>query len=511
LAIFSWGKGGKGGAGAGSGGGAGGAPAPGGADTGWTPDPNKARVWFNHARTAFETQNFEYALTCFASGLRLDPSPMPVHEDMFSAALRYIQTGGKPASGKEVRQIEGDKPREVEKFAAAEFAWMKDLNSLSTAIKLLEAAVQANQTAFGKWFSPKLMNMLRLQKKPSKSSYIQAMELFQKLGEWDAAFACGQAAVNLDPTDSKLSDELRQLIAQRAIAHGGYETVQNQEGGFRQFVKDADRQKELEEQDSISGTAGAESRNVERARLEYEANPTQPDVINKYAQLLRRLGTPETEEKALQIYELGYEATKEYRFRMEAGELRINQMRRRVRAADDAAAAAPTDAGKAAEAKRLRAELLAMESQEYRDRADHYPTDRRIKFDLGRVEFELGRYEEAMEAFQKCKDEPRLRVAAGHLLGRCFAAEGWHQEALGEYREALAVIDATERDRELDIRYDMMLSLIALARAEKSLALAKEALDICSQIARKNISFRDIRARRKELDALIKDLGGAAT
>ena len=35
-----------------------------------------------------------------------------------------------------------------------------------------------------------------------------------------------------------------------------------------------------------------------------------------------------------------------------------------------------------------------------------------------------------MGCFQKSKDEPKLRTRSGHLLGRCFAPEGWHTDAV---------------------------------------------------------------------------------
>ena len=52
------------------------------------------------------------------------------------------------------------------------------------------------------------------------------------------------------------------------------------------------------------------------------------------------------------------------------------------------------------------------------------------------------------------------------------------------------------------------MSLIEQARAERSPDLAKEALDICSGIARKDITYRDIRNRRREIDQLIRDTTG---
>ena len=51
-----------------------------------------------------------------------------------------------------------------------------------------------------------------------------------------------------------------------------------------------------------------------------------------------------------------------------------------------------------------------------------------------------------------------------------------------------------------------MLALIELARAERSLQHAKDAAETCSAILRKDIGYRDIRNRRKELDALVKEL-----
>ena len=56
------------------------------------------------------------------------------------------------------------------------------------------------------------------------------------------------------------------------------------------------------------------------------------------------------------------------------------------------------------------------------------------------------------------------------------------------------------------LKYDLMLSLMELARAEKNPVHAREAGEICSAIVRRDISYRDIRSKRKEIDALVKEL-----
>ena len=152
--------------------------------------------------------------------------------------------------------------------------------------------------------------------------------------------------------------------------------------------------------------------------------------------------------------------------------------------------------------------LLDLKSTEYAERVKKYPTDRFRKYDLGLIQFELGEIGDAMAQFQACKDEPKLRVRAGHMLGRCFLADDWYSEAIAELRETITVVDATEKERELAIKYDLMLALLESAREESHLDNARQAKDICSEIARADITYRDIRAKRKEVDELIKSLSG---
>lgn len=493
------GSGGKGGAsgGAGSAGGSG----------EFKPDPDKARKWFEYARAAADASNLEYALTCYANGIKLDPEAMSAHEAMYEAGAKYMATGGKPATGKEIRGIEDSNP--ISRFAAAEFAWMKELANGSLALKALETAIKAQQLEFGNWSAPRVLGTIRRQKKVSKSQLIQAKDLFKQVNAWNEALAAGQLALQLDPTDSALDHEIKDISAQRAMDQGGYEQAAGKEGGFRGMVKDAERQRQIQESESIAANLSTEQRNLLRAKEAYEKTPAVPDVLNQYAQLIKKQATPEAEETAYQIYIKGYADTGEYRFRMFAGDIRIEQARRALNEAEARLRQNPNDATLQAAFDQLRSNTLALESTEFAERVQKYPTNNEMKFRLGEIELALGNLESAMAAFQAAKEEPKLRVRAGHLLGRCFAREGWHSEAIGEYKETLAAIDATEKERELIIRYDLMVSLIEHARSERSVELAKEALEICSGIARKDITFRDIRNRRKEIDQLIKDLSGA--
>jgi tetratricopeptide (TPR) repeat protein len=475
-------------------------------DDEFKPQPDKAAKFFEHARTVAGTGNHEYALKLFADGLKFDPGNLAAHQAMYETAIQFFQSDGKPASGKDLKAIEGGGA--VHAMVVAEYAWMRDLNNVSAALRLLDTAGRAKQPGFGQWLAPKMLNMLRkaMEKKPQKKVWVQAIDFFSSVEAWNEAFACGEEAQRVDPSDSTLEQRLRQLTAARAIQQGGYQQNFGQTGAFRGQVRDTEKQQQLEAANSISGSGGSEAIALDKARKDFEENPMSPEAINRYGNLLRKRGQPEDEERAIEVFMLGFQRLSEYRFKMNADDIRIMQLRRLEREARAALEQSPDNPGLVQGHEMARMRLLELEGNIYRERVQKYPTNRDIKADLGRVEYELGRYEDAMAAFQAAKDDPKLRVYSAWMLGRCFAKAGWNSEAVDEYREAINALDATQAERELEIKYDLMSSLIALARAEKSLAFAKEAEGICSYMVRKNIAFRDVRQKRKEVDELVRSL-----
>lgn len=493
MAIFSWKKT----AGDDKGGGDGAGPN-GGGNGEFKPQPEKARKWFDFAKTYADSTNYEAALHAYASGIKLDPDTMSAHEAIWDVGVKYMNMGGKPASGKEIREFEESHP--VAKFAAAEFAWMKEITNASLAIKALDAAVKAGQLEFGKWVAPRIFNIALKQKKSSKGQWVTLKDLFKQVEAWTEAINALAKAKELDPRDAALDHEYKDLSAQRAMDQGGYDRASGKEGGFRSFVKDSEKQRQLIESEQIVTNQTTEERNLARAKDAYDKTPGVPDVIAQYGQLLKRHATPQGEQMAYEVYMKGYQDTGEYRFRMAAGDIRLEQARR---AAD--ALEGKGDANALAEARKKVSEL---EAQEFEERVAKYPTNRDMKMRLGEIEYARGNFDNAMAQLQAAKDEPKLRVRAGHMLARCFASEGWHREAIDEFRDALQHVEGTDRDRELLVRYDLMLSLIEEARKTRGADLAREALEICSGIARKDITYRDIRAKRREIEELQKEIGG---
>lgn len=473
----------------------------------FVPSPEKAKMFVERAEKAQSQSAFDVALFYFANAVKVDPQDIALHEAMYACAKLHFAGGGKPASNLDIKPLEG--PTAIDRLAITELYWMRDLNNVDRALDMLHASVKADQIAFGSWAGPKVFNLLSvsLRDKPNKKMLLRAKDLFVQVNSWEEAKLCIEKALAIDPSDINLDREFKQILANRAIVASGFDRPDGGTGNFRENVRDLDRQRAMEEADALTGSAGSEDRNLARTKAEYDANPAVPDNVQKYCTALRRMGTPEHEATAYRTYLAAYEALKEYRFRMAAGDIKLMRAIRQQSAAEEVVKLAPTDATAQANLARIRKAVLDLQASEYRERATNYPTDRGIKSELGRILYDLGLYEDAMGCLQIAKEEPKMRVAAAHMLGRCFAISGWHAEAIGEFKDAIAAMDVTHADREQEIRYDLMLSLLELARSEKSGQHARDASEICSSILRKDISFRDIRQRRKDLDLLVKELG----
>jgi tetratricopeptide (TPR) repeat protein len=85
----------------------------------------------------------------------------------------------------------------------------------------------------------------------------------------------------------------------------------------------------------------------------------------------------------------------------------------------------------------LDAQKQVYQLEECRKRADKYPTDLQIRFELGQLYYEAGKIGEAIQEFQRAQNNPQRRVASVMYLGRCFAKRGMNDMAARKFQDAL--------------------------------------------------------------------------
>ena len=479
----------------------------GGADGGLNIQPEKAHAWFRQARTAADTQNYPYAIQCYLNGLKFDPTNVESHKALLEIAGLYRARGGKPASGREIREMLGEK-KPTERLAAAELAWVTDATDNALNLKFITEAAGLGLTEVAYWGGEWGVNALARNKKPSKNAFVEYVDLFERIGAYEMAVRVGEIALAMDRTDAKLQARIRNLSAQATMDKGRYDQNVGQEGSFRTSIRDAKGQQERIEDESLAAGEEAVARRIARAKAEYEAKPTDPVVIARYGDLLAKSGDEALEAEAIRVYRQGFKDTSEYRFRVLAGDLMLVQARRKLRSLRDKAEQTgdPTDAARVAQGAR---EILEREVMEYRERVEKYPTDTGLRFTLGEKLFEAGQYDDAIPILQEARSDARHRARSDHLLGLAFLRKEWFDEAVDSLRAAVDGYELKDDDTHLAMRYDLMLALEAYARENRDLKSAEEAFEHSKHIAMRQIKFRDIAQKRDATRQLVKELRGS--
>lgn len=478
-----------------------------GGETGekFKPEPAKAASFFNHAQVIQDTENFEYATTLWLQGIRMDPTSMKAHESFFSCASQFgDRNGGKGPSKTQLGAL--PMKTDVDKYVGSLLNWGSRPMEWLHGLKAMESAVKLDLAEPAYWIGTKVLSVAMNDKKRLKKDHlVQLMDHFAKISAFDRAVQAGDAAARMDPSDSALVAQVRNMSAQATMNKGGYEQS-GDAGGFRKNVRGLESQKAREEEERIVKSEDAQTRAIEGSTAELNARPNDPASILKLARLLRERGTPDDEKLAYQVLMKGFEATKTFKFKQEAGDIKMRVGRRKLREAKAALDADPGNGERKAMVEATARKVLEGEIAEYVERVAAYPTDLNMKFELGRRQAEAGEHEKAIEQFQVAQNAPGLGNTVLSHLGASFLAMGWLDEAEGTYRRALEKHDNTTDELGQMLRYGLMDVLQRRATEGRDLDTAEEAFKLASAIAIQQINYRDIRARREVLQALVKDL-----
>jgi tetratricopeptide (TPR) repeat protein len=146
-----------------------------------------------------------------------------------------------------------------------------------------------------------------------------------------------------------------------------------------------------------------------------------------------------------------------------------------------------SDPHQASEAERIRAEKDLFQMEECRKRAERYPTDLQIKFELGQLYYQAGKFNEALAEFQKALSNPQRRLAAMAAAGQCLAAKGMNDMAAQKFQDALKEKPSFDEEKK-DLLYQLGCVL------EKS-GKKTEAMEQFKQIYAIDIGYRDVAAK----------------
>ncbi len=470
--------------------------------------PEKAKRFFDRARTVHDSQQFEYAMSMWLDGIKWDPSDLNALEKFALSASAFMGQDKGKLSKETVRNLDGK--RLVDRYALALLQWGVKPRDPVSVVKAAEAAAKIDaesdldMSEIVFWIAERALAIIRSDK-PKKDYYVKLMSACRTARVYDLAVTAGDEGVRLDPTDANLAAETRNLAAQATMSTGGYAGTGN-EGGFRANIKDAEQQRIIEERERIVKTEDVKDRLVRVAEEEYGRRPDDLPTVRQYVKALKERGREEDEKLAYRLLMKAYEDTKQFQLKVDADDIRLRQARRALMKYRDAADDSPDNAQAQENYKKAEKKFLEMEVESLRAQVEAYPTDLRLKFELGRRELRLDNHDEAIALFQESQHDPKFRASSLALLGESFFKQDWVDEAIDTYRRAIDGHDDPHDAAGLDLRYGLMMALQAKARTDSDLESALEAEKLASGIAIHQINFRDIKIQRNELKQLVGEL-----
>jgi tetratricopeptide (TPR) repeat protein len=463
-------------------------------EQGPTSEMTKAWAFFEKARRAAESSNFDYAIEMYLDGLRVDPEEVEDgHIKLHALALQRKEKGGKgPTMMEKVKSLRPRRGQEpLEQLLSAEYLFTKDPDHLHYAESMLKAAVEGNYKKTAKWIADLLFQLNTNSGKPSAQTYILLKDSYSSIGQFDRALVACQYAVKMRPQDGDLSDEFKRLSAELTMSRGKYD----QEGGdFRKSIKDREVQERMQSQESVVKTEDYRVKAINDAREDLAEEPGVAGHIFNLAQALSDMEEDKFENEAIELLEKAYIEKKDFSFKDRAGLIVIRQINRRLRQAKDALDEKPDDAAAKDTVERLVKQLNDTKREHYRLCVANYPTDLRAKYEYANCLLQNKQYDEAIPLFQDASRDPRNKISALGKIGLCFYLKGWFADAIDVFNQAIEAYEITDDSTAKEMRYN-------LGRAYEAMGDTEKALDIYRKIAQLDFAYKDVRQR---VDALRK-------
>ncbi len=452
--------------------------------------PGKGDPYFLRAAQVAATGNFDYAIDMYIQGLQREPFNIEEHRKLREVGFHRKVAGGKPAGGMfgTKTPFKGKTPKEA--MLNAEYLLAKDVGNITHMVNMAKSAAELNLAEVVMWIGPILQEANRTNKSPKVDLYTDLAALFAKVGDYARASQAAELARLLKPSDGALDNLVKQYAAQSTLKSGNYEKG----GDFKESIKDRDQTKKLMEEENLSQSDDYRRKAVEAARADYERNPHEMQFIQKYAKALADTEDEASENLAIEVYTKAAAATKVYRFKMAAGDVRIKQLKRNLNLLKEAARQHPDDADLKGQIEKAIQDRAEFELGEFKERSDRFPTDLVIRYEYGRRLYETGHFDEAIGALQEAQNNPKYRVESLHLLGRAFMQQKMLPEALDTLKQSIEDYDMAmsgdTKSKGLHYWY---------GRALEDSGKVQAAIDIYSQVIRWEFNYLDTKKRLAEL------------
>jgi len=454
-----------------------------------------ARRWFDQGKKLVDQRNYDYAIKSFVEGLQLNPEAV---DDgwvpLRGCAVARWQTGGKKAGRLDSVKYSMTTKDPIKGLTNAAWLFGHDPSSSANAEGIFRNAAKAHCDDTAMWAGPIYRDLLGADKKVNPKKFTQLKETYEEIGDrfqarrevgpavkaYELAIEALSFQKSIDPKNRELDNIIRNLSTKLTILKGNYQSADD----FRGSINDSEEQARLHDEDRLVQGSDRLGELIVKARQEMEANPDVEAKVIHYVDLLCKDETDEHEKDAITLLVERYKSTGNYRFKLRADEIAMRQLRRHARTVKAS--------GDGERYKEMVRRQLAFELSVFKERASKYPTDMRLKFELGTRLFKARRFDEAIPFLQQGRGDPKVRFPCTLYLGRCFFEKGFFTQAASILREAIGQYELTEDETAKDLNY-------WLGRALADEGKADEARMVFGQLMQLDYNYRDVRDRMQNL------------
>ncbi len=445
----------------------------------------EVRLLYERGSEALQRQNFDYAITLFKQVLEREPGFFECRKALRHAQLakagdktgllkKIVTTAGMSTLLGKGQLVLHQDP--IEAINIAEQILSADPHNWHAYKLLGQAALAADMPR-----TAVLSFELALKHAhKDKTLALQLADALVKAGDQSRAEKVLTELQRVYPNDLEVAQALKDVSAQRTLQEQGYEAIANGTGSYRDILRNEQQAIALEQQQRIVKSEETLDKLIAEHEAQLKAEPNNLRILRALADLY-------TQRKRFADALACYERVRAVEGATDPSLEKIIATIAVRRFDEELAKLDPNAPDYVQQAEKIRAEKLAYQLDECRKRAERFPADLQIKFELGQLYFEAGKLTEAIQEFQKAQANPHLRIRALFYLGQCFARKGIHDLAARAFQNAIKeklVFD----DEKKELIY-------ALGCVLEKMGKQTDAIEQFKLIYEQDIAFKDVAAK----------------
>ena len=319
--------------------------------------------------------------------------------------------------------------------------------------------------------------------------------VLEKLGDYDKAEVILGKLVSKHTNDYKLRQVYKDFSARATIKRGKYEKISSGKGSVNDVVRDEDEAAATSRGQMVKKPVEVLQQMIFEKEQEFQKDTNNLRIACEIAKLNVQA---KNFDRALEYYD--FVATNGM-----AGDASIDRLISDACLGRFDHRLAQLDEGAEDYAGRklaIEKEIRLFRLEDCRKRANKYPSDMDIRFELGVACFEAELYDDAVQAFQRALASPQYKHRANGYLGQCFALREMYELA---ERSLLAAID--ERKGFNEFKKEVIYNL---ASVYEKMGRNDEAFERYQEVYEHDVGYRDVSSKVDNYYTIKKSVSKAA-